>query len=167
MARQGQLRSSAVEVTLRVHLVFPGKERRPTFGGSRVFPLDTPIPHPGPAPKGASSRMGTWRSHYTPCSGGGCQDARVKALISFARRVCQSLPGTQPNLASLLWPLKFPTPANSGCTPRGCGHRCPRPLPSAGRSGCQPRASLRDSVRGPGELRPNPPGLHSCPVACR
>lgn len=166
MATRGQLGSNAIEVTLCVHLVFLGKERRPTFGGSRAFLLDTP-PHPGPPQRAQVARWDRGRPPTRLAREAGAKTREYKVLICSVRRGGRSFPGAQPNLASLLWPQKLPNPANSGRAPRSCGHGCPRPRPSAGRGGCQPRASLGESARGPGELRPNSPGLHGCPGACR
>lgn len=125
MATRGQLGSNAIEVTLRVHLVFLGKERRPTFGGSRAFLLDTPTP-PRPAPKGASSSVGPWPSPYTPCSGGGCQDPRVQSPDLFRPQRRPVLPrgSAQPGFTSLA--TNTPKPCELGARPSQLRTRVPQ-----------------------------------------
>lgn len=146
-----------------MHLVFPGKEKPLGVRRSPVFRLDTPTPTPGPPQRAQGAQWGrgglptALLRRWVPS-----RESKITHRCRRQRR--RPLPGTQPNLASLLWPQRLPRLANSGRTSPGCGRRRSGPLPSARPGGCQPRASLKDSAWGPRELRPNSPGLHSYPV---
>lgn len=129
----------------------------------------------GPAPKGAGSPVGTWRSCYAPLLGRWVQQTREKkpsplppgSTTTWRRtpRGGRPLPGIQPNLDSASSAAKTPKPRSLAVHLSRLPALGPRTLPSFWRG--SPWLPLRKAPGGPRDLRPNRPGPHSLPVDLR